>query len=169
MQKKVLGTRNCLKHRRVSFPNVSVLWDKNFLSESRYTPSYSKMFSIPELFWNTEGFLYETFWYYETKNAQRKIVKPPYRYKSPKSTKHWNTEGFIYETVSYCAAKFSDKQPWYSSLSTFFSIPEAFWNTVGFIYGPFRYCETWNFRRNRDKQKKLEQKNIWNTEGFLYE
>ena len=37
-------------------------------------PSYAWKFSMPEIFWNTEGFPYEFFWHRETKKIQRKIV-----------------------------------------------------------------------------------------------
>ena len=70
--------QNFLKHRRVPLRNVLILWDKTFLTENRDTRrlSYPQHFSISEIFWNTEGFLFEVFRHYETKIFQRKIVIP---------------------------------------------------------------------------------------------
>ena len=71
-------TRIFLKHRRAPLRNVLILWDKTLLTENRDTRrlSYPQQFSIPEIFWNTEGFLFEVFRHYETKIFQRKIVIP---------------------------------------------------------------------------------------------
>ena len=65
-----------LKHRKVPLRIVLILWDKTILSENCDTRrlSYPQPFSIPEIFWNTEGFLFEVFRHYETKSFQRKIV-----------------------------------------------------------------------------------------------
>ena len=58
--------QNFLKHRRVPLRNVLILWDKTILTENRDTRrlSYPQHFSIPEIFWNTEGFLFEVFRHY---------------------------------------------------------------------------------------------------------
>ena len=64
------------RHRSVRLRNVSVLWDKTiFDRKSWYSlpppPSYPWNFSIREIFWNTEGFLYEMFRYCETQKFSR--------------------------------------------------------------------------------------------------
>ena len=71
-------TRIFLKQRRAPLRNVLILSDKTILTENRDTRrlSYPQHFSIPETFWNTEGFIYEIFWYCEIKQFWRKIVIP---------------------------------------------------------------------------------------------
>ena len=44
---KFSDTGNFPNHRRVPLENVSVLWNKNFSSGNRDTPSYAYLFSIP--------------------------------------------------------------------------------------------------------------------------
>ena len=59
---KIFHTRNFLNYRRVPLriDFDSVLWDETIFTENRDTRplSYPLHFSIPETFWNTEGFLY---------------------------------------------------------------------------------------------------------------
>ena len=75
---KLFDTQNFLKHRRDSLRNDSILWNKTILTENRDTRplSYPSHFSIPEIFWNTEGFLYEYFRHCEAKIFQQKVVIP---------------------------------------------------------------------------------------------
>ena len=40
-------------------------------------PSYPKIFSLPEFFWNTKGFSHEVFRYFQIKNIRRKTVRTP--------------------------------------------------------------------------------------------
>ena len=50
--------QNLSETRMGSPTNFSALWDKKFSTEKRDTPhpSIHKIFSIPKIFWNTEGF-----------------------------------------------------------------------------------------------------------------
>ena len=76
---KFFDTRNFLKHWRVPLRNDSVLWDKTNLTENRDSRpfSYPEHFSIPEILWNTEGFLDEIFRYCETTNfLSKKVIFP---------------------------------------------------------------------------------------------
>ena len=66
--------------------SIWVLWDNSFSTENRDTssrPSHLQSFAIPQLFWSTEGFLYERFRCCEKKNTRRQIVilLPPSIYK----------------------------------------------------------------------------------------
>ena len=73
-----------------------------------------KQFLIPERFWNTEVFSYDSFWYCETKNFQQKImIYPSY------AQKYSITE--ISEKLNGCLAKIfgtlrqkSSTKSWYS-------------------------------------------------------
>ena len=62
-------TRFSVEQRRLAIPNCLGLWDTDFDKKSRYTPLFCnpKTFSIPEVFWITEGLPYEIFRYCETK------------------------------------------------------------------------------------------------------
>ena len=62
-----------LKERRVAIRNFSGLWDTEFDKKTWKTPlfSYPKLFSIPEVFWNTEGFHNEFFRFCETKTLTK--------------------------------------------------------------------------------------------------
>ena len=67
---KFFDTRNFVKNRRVPLRNDSVLWDKTILTPPPPL-SYPYFVSIPEIFWNTEGFPYEVFRFFETKNFRQ--------------------------------------------------------------------------------------------------
>ena len=74
--RKFFGSRNFLKYRRVLSRNVSVVWDKKPRQKIVICPSYAKKSSIPEIFWNTEGFFYEMFRFCEAKNVDKKSWYP---------------------------------------------------------------------------------------------
>ena len=69
--------RMFLKHRRVALRNDSVLWDKTFSTEIVIPHFNPWKISIPECFWNTEGFHYGKFRYCREKQFRRKIVIYP--------------------------------------------------------------------------------------------
>ena len=61
---KFFHTKMFVEHRSVPLWIVSVLWNNKILIENRHRrslPSYPWSFSIPDLIWHTEGFLYEKF------------------------------------------------------------------------------------------------------------
>ena len=90
---------NLVKQWKVPLRKFSAQWDKKFSTENLDTPSPALLsinFSIPETFWNTEGFLYEMIRYCETKQFWRKIVIPApwlilnmFRYHVTTVLKHW--------------------------------------------------------------------------------
>ena len=66
LKHKIFRYPKLVTHWRFPLPNFSALWDRHFSTENRDTPSspppsYPKVFSIPESFWNKEGFPYEVF------------------------------------------------------------------------------------------------------------
>ena len=72
-------SRVFLKQRRVAIRTFSGLCDTDFDKKLWYTPlfSYPKTFSKPEVFWNTEGFPYETFRFCERKNLTKNCDTRP--------------------------------------------------------------------------------------------
>ena len=72
---KIFDTWIFLKHRKDSLRNDSALWHKTIWAENRDNQPlfYPWHFSVPEIFWNTEGFLYEFFWHCERKIFDRKL------------------------------------------------------------------------------------------------
>ena len=77
---KLFETKIFLKNSRIPLRNFSALWDIKFLTENRdIPPLISKFFSIPELFWKTEGFLYKNFRFgpVRQKTRQSRDALPP--------------------------------------------------------------------------------------------
>ena len=73
----IVDKRNFLNYWSVPLRNNSALWDKTISTKSCDTsppPSYPWKYKISEVFWNTEWFAYEVFWYCEIRNFWRKIV-----------------------------------------------------------------------------------------------
>ena len=73
----IVDKRNFLNYWSVPLWNNSALWDKTISTKSCDTsppPSYPWKYKISEVFWNTEWFAYEVFWYCEIRNFRRKIV-----------------------------------------------------------------------------------------------
>ena len=74
---KFFHTKMFVEHRSVLLWNVSVLWDNKILIENRHRrslPSYPWSFSIPDLIWHKEGFLYGKICYSDSKKFRRKVV-----------------------------------------------------------------------------------------------
>ena len=71
-------TRFSVKQRRLAIPNFLGLWDTDFDKKSWYTTlsSKPKPFSIPEVFWNTEGFPYDSSRYCENKTLTKNRDTP---------------------------------------------------------------------------------------------
>ena len=72
-------TRNFLEHRRVSYEKFRYCERKQFRRKIVIAPPpfYPQTFSIPEIFWNTEGFPCEFFRHCKTQHFERKIVIHP--------------------------------------------------------------------------------------------
>ena len=72
-------SRFFLKLRRVAIRKFSGLWDADFDKKSWYTSffSYPNICSIPEVFWNTERFPYEIFWFFWDKNLSTENSEIP--------------------------------------------------------------------------------------------
>ena len=83
------------------------------------SPSYSYIFSMPQMFWSTKGFLYEKFWYCETKIIRQKVViliPLSYARRFAILEIFSSTELFYYEVFGYCESKFSPRKTWYLRL-----------------------------------------------------
>ena len=65
------------KHRRLPLRIFRHCETKNIEQRIVRSPSYAKIFSIPEIFWNIEWFPHKI-WHCETKNFRWKIVIPPH-------------------------------------------------------------------------------------------
>ena len=98
----------------------SAMWHEIFSTEnSDISPSYPKLFSLPENFWNTEKSFSAVFQQYETKEFRRKIVIPPlsiifFRYQKF-SEKHKDSLTKVF-FLSAVKQKFFDKKSWYRPL-----------------------------------------------------
>ena len=94
------GIRVFLKFKSVLLSKISVKWDEKKYERRLVigaTLSYPKHFSVPEIFWNTEGYLYDTFWYSEAKQIRRRVVilpTPFYPKSLSKPDSFWNTDIF---------------------------------------------------------------------------
>ena len=108
---KHLETRNFLKNSRIPLWNFSALWDMKISTENRDMPALiHNFFSIPEVFWKTESFLYNDFRFgpVRQKNSAKSWCPPPsYAWKFPIKEFFWNTTVFSNEIV------------WYSQTRTF--------------------------------------------------
>ena len=77
---KLFETRNFLKNSRSPLRNFSALWDIKISTESRdMPPLIHNSFSIPEILWKTEGFLYKDFRFgpVRQKIFDKAVIPPP--------------------------------------------------------------------------------------------
>ena len=103
-------------------------------------------FSIPEIFWNTEGLHDEVYRYYETQKESEQPVMLP----RPIMRESFRYENFLesekdYDTIFYgtMRRKTFDRKSWYPHIMhEFCSIPENFWNTEVLPNVFFHHCET---------------------------
>ena len=139
-------TRIFLEKRRVPYQVFHFgLVRQNFLRQYSDAPlSYAWNFSIPEIFWNTEGFPHVFFWHCETKSFRRKIVIPlsliDNFFYIPEN--FWNTEGTPYEVFRSCETKNFRQNHDAPLLSIRIFDTRIFWSTEGFPCEIFRHCET---------------------------
>ena len=72
---KLFETKHFLKNTKIPLQNFSALWDTKISTENRDRPPLVlKFFSIPEIFWKTEGFPYKAFRFSPLR--QKKSTKP---------------------------------------------------------------------------------------------
>ena len=172
---KFFDTRNFLIHRSVPQQNFSALWDIKISIENRdMPPLIHNFFSIPEIFWKTEGFLYKAFRF---SPVRQKLLDGKSWYPHPLlSIKFfslpeifWNTEWFPGEVFSVLWEKKSTK-PWSFPLlwlkvfdtrilskhrSVLLRILSALWDknvSAEFSDVPFsciKFCDTRNFLKHR--------------------
>ena len=106
---KIFDKKIFLKHQRVLQWNILVQWGKNFSTENRDTSPLLpiKIFSLPEIFWNTEWFPGEVFsvmW--DEKNfRQNRDASPSFAWKFSIPEFFRNTEVFSYEFYRHCETK----------------------------------------------------------------
>ena len=129
---KCFEARNLLKHRRFLARIVSVVWDKKPRQKIVISPSYAKKSSIPEIFWNTEGFFYEMFQCCVTKNVVRKswyplLMHKMFRYQTFSETRKSSPRTF-FRTVRQ---KTSTENRDITFLSTNFWMPEILFKHRG--------------------------------------
>ena len=80
---------------------------KNFRQKIVMPPSFARKYSIPDFFWNTEGFSHEFFRTVRQKNSQRKIVislSYAWHFSIPEIFLY--TEVFPNEIFRYCETKY---------------------------------------------------------------
>ena len=116
------------------------------------SPLFFLTFSVPESFWNTEGFLDEIFRHSETKIFRRKVLilpLPSYSYPFLLPGIFWNTaqKGSRAKFFGTARQKNSTKNCDITLLSIKFFDTRNQWHPKGFPYESFRHCETKNFRR----------------------
>ena len=154
---KLFATKIFLKNSRIPLRNFSALWEIKFLTENRdIPPLISKFFSIPELFWKTEGFLYKDFRFrpVRQKNSAKSWCPAPRLcmkiFHKRISLKHhiilqWNIS--VQPNKNFSAE--NRDTPLFSIKN--FSLPEIFWNTEWFPGDVFSV--PWDnkvFRQNRE-------------------
>ena len=96
---KIFRYPKLVKHWRVPLPNFSALWDKNFATENRDTPSLPlSSISIPQFFWNTQGF--SVLWdeKFSTENRDAPLLSVNF-FSIPEN--FWYFEGFPYEVFRF--------------------------------------------------------------------
>ena len=102
---KHLETRNFLKNSRIPLRNFSALWDMKISTENRDMPALiHNFFSIPEVLWKTEIFLYKDFRFcaVRQKNSAKSWCPPPsYVWKFSIKELFWNTTVFSNEIFRY--------------------------------------------------------------------
>ena len=147
---KFFDARSFLKHRRDHLQSFSTMWEKRFPSELSDIIVLCKDVSTPELFWNTEGFPYDSSRYCETKTLTKNRNTPAsssihksFRY--PKYLKdrcvplrkfwtQWDKKLLAQKNgIPFLCVKFFDTR-------------HFFWNTEGLACEFFRYCETSTLR-----------------------
>ena len=149
------GIRVFLKFKSVLLSKISVKWDEKKYERRLVigaTLSYPKHFSVPEFFWNTEGYLYDMFWYSEAKQIRRRVVilpTPFYPKSLSKPDSFWNTDIFPLQCFPVLwdnnfSTKSLDSLP---LLSILFSKTRFSPKRRRFPYKVFWCCETINIRQ----------------------
>ena len=117
-------------------------------------PFYPWQFSIPEFFWNTEGFLEKTFGQCETKifRGEELIPPPPlihklFRQRNFSGTQHRRVPLRNVTLLSDKTISTENRDTRTSLILYMFRYQTIFWNHEGFLYEMFRYCDTNKFRR----------------------
>ena len=116
---------------------------KLFDGKSWYLPPLLsiKIFSLPEIFRNTEWFPGEVFSVLWDKKIFGKTVKVPpsfaWKFSIPEFFR--NTEVFSYEFYRHCETKIFQRS---FVISPSYALHEIFWNTELFPNEIFRYCVT---------------------------
>ena len=140
-----------LKHRRVPWPTLLVLWNKIVLQRIVIPLPFLCMKKFDARFFRSEEvFPNEMFQYCETKELTENRVAHPVSY--PKkhfsiSKSFWSTIGFLYEMFRYCETSAERRnfsgESWYTSPSYArkFSILKICWHRKVFPYEMRRYCE----------------------------
>ena len=126
---KFFDIRNFLKHRRAPLWSFPVLWDKNFWTENCDIRFSCINFSIPETFWNREGFLSEMFRYPEKKQFRGTILIPLLLLRLQISMVEFlsNTQRFPYKVFMLLSKKSSITKSWYHPLMhKLFHYPKLF-------------------------------------------
>ena len=155
---KVFRYPKLVTHWRVPLRNFSALWDIKISTENRdMPPPIHKLFSIPEIFWKTEGFLYKAFRF---GLVRQKISTKPWCPPPLRCMKFYDKKIFLNTKV------FSNEMFWYSETKPFrrkivmppsllsikiFFLPEFFCNTEWFPGELFSVLwDKKNFRQNRE-------------------
>ena len=118
--------------------------DRKSWCRSPFSSSHN-FISIPESFWNDEGFPNEVFQCCETKVFRKTCDIPSYASKFYVSDFFWNAEGFPYQFSRCYETQKNFRQncdvttpPPGPSYAWQFSTPEVFWNTDLFPYDIYR-------------------------------
>ena len=107
---KFFDSPKFLKNCRIPLRNFSALWDLKISTEDRdMPPLVHNFFSMPEIFWKTEGFLYKAFRFgpVRQKNSMKPWCPSSYAWKFSIKEFFWNTKVF------------SNGIFWYSETKTF--------------------------------------------------
>ena len=120
------------------------------LTENRdMRPLIHKFFSKPEIFWKTEGFLYNDFRFgpVRQKNSANRDAPPSYEWNFSIKEFFWNTTVFSNEFNWYRQTKtFQGKNVIPPIMKKKFDNPSFLKHWMG-AHEVFRHCETWNFWR----------------------
>ena len=140
-----------LKHRRVPWRTLLVLWNKTVLRRIVIPLPFLCMKNFDaRFFWSEEVFPNEMLQYCETKKLTENRDAHPVSY--PKkhfsiSKSFWSTIGFLYEMFRYCETSAERRnlsgESWYTSptYARKISSLKILWNTKGFPYEMRQYCE----------------------------
>ena len=141
-----LHLENYLKHRRVPWRTLLVLWNKIVLRRIMIPLPFLCMKKFDaRFFWSEEMFPNEMFQNCETKDWRRIVSYPKKQISISKS--FWSTIGFLYEMFRYCETSAERRnfsgESWYTwpSYARKISILKILWNTKGFPYEMRQYCE----------------------------